>query len=1048
MKRLRDLAEFDDYEKTILIHAALLPESISLDILTASTQIGVIKILQFLEKLVERKALSTNKKLGKGYYQFSDNQYPRLILEKAEKAQLQNSAKALISLFEKTAEEDKEQFLNLVHLYQISGLPVKGTLSLFNMAEYYRKNNQTENAVKYYQFILDNPPTSKQSPVERRAFIDAALGLAATREHLVTADQKKGYLKRARRMAIGLQDKEREARICMIYAYLMSRSEDDLKKVSPHYHLMWKLTQEIGNKDLLKEAALMSIDFLCWQGRIAEAVKRYEEVIGNLENLPSDEITLRACCLLGWCFSICGQTARGIGLIKTVNEKAKLQGWPGLKAYSDIMSVMTLLEARYVEDADIYLERILKTPKDNLEYFVLWMALRAKAYVHFSRKDYKKFIQYLQQAQELSERYGWTLYRGSWNLECIRDLELEGEIDIGTSLKSEIELLMKWPDIYMKGVAYRYRAEKNFFGNGFEEKIIQKDLYKSLDLLVQSGAKLEAAKTKNVIARLMLKKGEHKNAQDLLMESWEVMSPVNRKLFPKDLRKYILDFNREERTIKAILEVGNSLGALRDWKALLNRVISLIMGFTGAERGGVFLPDGDKVIMVASRNLNPDVVQSKIFEPNLKLIEKVVRSGKEIVRGIEDFKNEKFGNITEAGWMICTPITLKGNVLGVFYLDADRIESAIALQDLRLLGAITNQIAVSLDNVRAYEEISRLKDRLNEEARLYRMEPSSSQSAGEIIGKSDAIFEILAEMQKVAPTDSAVLIAGETGVGKEMIARGIHKLSSRSEGPFIPVNMASLSENLIPSELFGHERGAFTGAARRRIGRLELAHDGTLFLDDVQNIPMDIQAKLLRSIEERAFERVGGTEIIHSDFRLIAATNIPLEEMVEKGLFRMDLFYRLNVFPIHVKPLRERKEDIPPLVLHFLEKYKKRFSKDQIHGISNTNMNRLMEYPWSGNVRELKHIIERAVILSDGHSLNLPGFIGSRPKDEPVKTHLTMKEMELSHIISALEKCGWHVSGDKGAARLLDLNPQTLYSKMRKLGIKRKIIPEKRPKES
>ncbi|MFH1487502.1 MAG: sigma 54-interacting transcriptional regulator, partial [Pseudomonadota bacterium] len=246
--------------------------------------------------------------------------------------------------------------------------------------------------------------------------------------------------------------------------------------------------------------------------------------------------------------------------------------------------------------------------------------------------------------------------------------------------------------------------------------------------------------------------------------------------------------------------------------------------------------------------------------------------------------------------------------------------------------------------------------------------------------------------------------------------------------------------NLIPSELFGHERGAFTGAEKKRIGRLELAHEGTLFLDDVQNIPMDIQAKLLRAIEEKAFERVGGTEIIHSDFRLLAATNVPLEDMVEKGLFRSDLFYRLNVFPIQVKPLRERREDIPLLALHFLELYKKRFSKEQIRGISNTNMKRLMGYQWSGNVRELKHVIERAVILSEGRSLSLPSLLGHGKKDENPGGQLTMRDMERSHIVATLEKCGWKVSGDGGAAGSLDLKPQTLYSKMRRLGIHRRVM--------
>lgn len=1026
-------------ERVIVLHASLLPEKVSLDILTVTTQSGAIETLQLLERLVDENVLTINKALGRGFYQFTDNRLSEHVIEHADEKQLCNSAEKLVDFIKINMEGNIENYKDLAYLYQISGLPIKVTSDLFSIAEYYRSQNQMENAEKFYQSILENPSFPKESSLEKNIYVDATLGLAATRGYLVSADQKKKYLKRARRMAIALQDKEREAKINMIYGHIVSRSEGNLKKASPLYKRAWELAQEIGKKELLKEAALMSIDFLCWQGRVAEAVKRYEEVIGNLEKLPSDEATLRACALLGWCFGICGQTARGIGLIKAVNKKTEELGLHHIKNYADIMAVMTLLEAQHIQAADTYLERILKVPKDNLEFFVIWMALKAKAYVLFKDKDFDRSFEYLKQAQAHSENYGWPQYRGSWNLACIKGLEARGIVHKSINLESEIELLLKWPDIYMKGVALRYKA-KSRSENGEEIKPIMKDLEKSLSLLERSGASLEAAKTKNTIARHLLNEGKSTQARSLMMEAWEIMSPVNREMFAHDLRKHILDFNNDERVIKTIVEVGNSLGTLRDWKALLNRVISLIMGFTAAERGGVFLPEDTELALVASRNLNLEEVQSKKFISSLRIIEKVVRSGKPIINGIEHTKGEKKEDLLELSWMICSPIALKDKVLGAFYLDGDNIESTVSHQDLNLLGAINNQIAIALDNARAYEEISRLKDRLKEEARIYRMEPSTSLSSEQIVGKSKVIREVLSEMQKVAPTDSSVLVSGETGVGKEMVARGIHQYSNRSEGPFIPINLVSLSENLIQSELFGHERGAFTGADRKRIGRLELAHEGTLFLDDIQNIPIDIQAKLLRAIEERAFERVGGTDVIKSDFRLIATTNIPLEDMVEKGLFRLDLFYRLNVFPIHVKPLRERTEDIPLLALHFLEMYKKQFSKDQIQGISNMNINRLLKHTWPGNVRELKHIIEHAVILSESRSLMLPSLSTPKQKTDTLSEPVTMKDMERSHIISTLDKCDWKVSGSGGAADILDLKPQTLYSKMRRLNISRNRV--------
>ena len=289
----------------------------------------------------------------------------------------------------------------------------------------------------------------------------------------------------------------------------------------------------------------------------------------------------------------------------------------------------------------------------------------------------------------------------------------------------------------------------------------------------------------------------------------------------------------------------------------------------------------------------------------------------------------------------------------------------------------------------------------------------------------------------MAPTDTAVLIQGETGVGKELVARGIHRLSKRAGGPFIPVNTAALSEGLVASELFGHERGAFTGAVQSHPGRFGLADGGTIFLDDIQNISLEIQAKLLRAIQEKKFERVGGTKTVESDFRIIAASNQPLKEMVERGEFRSDLYYRLNVFPIHIPPLRERPEDIPLLALHFLELFKRKLGKN-IRGISQKDMEWLIDYSWPGNVRELEHIIERAVILTDGEMLYLPESKKKKLPLGPLQTaRETLKEHERLFIVKTLRECGWRVSGPYGAAKVLDVKTTTLFAKMKRLGIER-----------
>ncbi|MDA2932797.1 sigma 54-interacting transcriptional regulator [Acidobacteria bacterium AH-259-D05] len=291
----------------------------------------------------------------------------------------------------------------------------------------------------------------------------------------------------------------------------------------------------------------------------------------------------------------------------------------------------------------------------------------------------------------------------------------------------------------------------------------------------------------------------------------------------------------------------------------------------------------------------------------------------------------------------------------------------------------------------------------------------------------------------VAPTDSSVLITGETGTGKELIARAIHHLSKRKDRPLIKVNCAALPAGLIESELFGHEKGAFTGALSRKMGRFELANQGTIFLDESGDLPEEAQAKLLRVLQDQEFETVGGTETIKVDVRLITATNRDLEKACTENRFRKDLYYRLNVFPIHLPSLQERKKDIPLLVQYFVQKHATKMGK-RIEKTSQETMRRFIDYRWPGNVRELEHMIERGVILSEGSTLEIKDKLllpSSTLLDQKEKGTLSLQEMERNHIIETLEKTGWVIEGPTGAAKILNLHPSTLRARMKKLGVKR-----------
>ena len=310
-------------------------------------------------------------------------------------------------------------------------------------------------------------------------------------------------------------------------------------------------------------------------------------------------------------------------------------------------------------------------------------------------------------------------------------------------------------------------------------------------------------------------------------------------------------------------------------------------------------------------------------------------------------------------------------------------------------------------------------------------------SGSNLIGESDAFQQVLKQVRIVAPSDCSVLIQGETGTGKELIAQAIHQQSARSNGPLVKLNCAAIPAGLLESELFGHERGAFTGALTQRLGRLQIAHRGTLLLDEIGELPLELQPKLLRALQEQEFERLGSSQTIRVDVRIIAATNQNLEQMVSDRQFRPDLYYRLNVFPIELPPLRNRHEDIPLLVRHFVEEYANRLSKP-ISGIPDSVMDSVCHYAWPGNIRELQNVIERAVLLTQGSELelSLPGV--KKPAHAlPHRTDHTLAEMERSYIIDALRQTNWVVGGREGAASKLGLPRTTLISRMRKLGISR-----------
>ena len=384
------------------------------------------------------------------------------------------------------------------------------------------------------------------------------------------------------------------------------------------------------------------------------------------------------------------------------------------------------------------------------------------------------------------------------------------------------------------------------------------------------------------------------------------------------------------------------------------------------------------------------------------------------------------------------PLMSGDKMLGVLKL-AQCDEKVFCAANLKLLKQIAERVSIAVDNALAYQEIHRLKERLvDENLALTEQLNNVDGEFGEIIGRSEAMFNVLKQVEMVAPSDSTVLILGETGTGKELIARAIHNLSGRNGRRMVKMNCAAMPAGLLESDLFGHERGAFTGASTQRIGRFELADKSSMFLDEVGDMPLELQPKLLRVLQEQEFERLGSNKLIQTDVRLIAATNRDLKQMVLDREFRSDLYYRLNVFPIHLPPLRERPEDIPLLVKAFTFKIARRLGRN-IDSIPAETLRTLCQMEWPGNVRELENVIERAVLLTRGSvlQLSLPelAFANEEPEPAPIAEAAKEGEDEYQLIVRVLKETNGVVAGAKGAAQRLGLKRTTLLSRMKRLGI-------------
>jgi formate hydrogenlyase transcriptional activator len=501
---------------------------------------------------------------------------------------------------------------------------------------------------------------------------------------------------------------------------------------------------------------------------------------------------------------------------------------------------------------------------------------------------------------------------------------------------------------------------------------------------------------------------------------------------------------RQSAQVRLLLDVNNAIASALDLPSLFRAVSACLRQVFRHDYAVMGLyDDQEEMLRVFALDRGEGITllqEGQVAELGNTPVGLAIRSKQAVVTGLDyldQFPSEVVRRAVAQGIRanVSVPLLRKNRVIGAMSM-ASKTELAFTKEDGELFMQIAQQVAIAVENALAYREIETLKNKLNEEKLYLEEEIQTVLNFEQIIGASAALQRILKQVETVAPTDSTVLVRGETGTGKELIARAIHNLSARRERTLVKLNCAAIPTGLLESELFGHEKGAFTGAIAQRIGRFELANKGTLFLDEVGDIPLELQPKLLRVLQEQEFERLGSARTQRADVRLVAATNCDLEQMVADKQFRGDLFYRLNVFPITLPPLRERREDIPLLVRFFAQKFAQRMRK-QVETIPAETMAALTGYHWPGNVRELENLIERAVILTRGAALEVPVH-EMKATEKPMPTgDVTLAANEREHILRVLRETDWVVGGANGAAARLGMNRTTLQSRMRKLGIAR-----------
>ncbi|MFH1135736.1 MAG: sigma 54-interacting transcriptional regulator [Pseudomonadota bacterium] len=1024
-----------------LAMAALFENEFSIDWIQAITGDKPSRILGLLEKEVENGALSSK---GWGKYLFHNEKRKQELRRLLPRHEQEFYHRRIVEVLQREVTDEKSVVQEIAaHLMEISN-DVEGCRWLYKAARENQRAFRYNISLIYYTKIVEDL-FHVQNDEADILFMDSAMAFSKNSTARINPAKVIDVLENALRRAEAGNDKRRQALIEMHLAKneWLRGNESGLRV---HYRKGEALADNIDDERLHLSLLSFRIWYYNWRGRYKDVVTEYQKHAPDIDRYPTGRFPMITSIILSLALVYCGKCNQGLGMLNALYNHCLKIGDIENAAVAEMGLGFSLIAMRKLPEALRHCRNSLNHAKTIKNEWVATTSYLGLSFIHCETNQMELAKKYLNKCYQSVQKTGTVTINAVFYLEILWGMKKGNLARIpGLNLENEIDSILKGPkNPLLKGVAFRRQALLRQ-SNHEPDEAVEKSLRLSKKYLDKTGHQTELALTGIELARLYFRIGDRKKAVEWAAYSAGIVDGYNKSIIPDDLKGFIKEHRSDKDLLKEILALGQDIMSIRANRDLVNNVLATANRLTGAERGAIFLlnkeADPPCLYLIAARNLTPDDVNDPSFAPSMKMIEETAWSKQKKLMTIEDKqKKDEYLSRSLIQSSICVPMMIRGELIGVLYHDNRLFAAAFQENDLEILSYFASQAAIALDNAKAYAEIKNMSERLEEEKRYYEEQHFEEYFNDEIIGKSPAIKKVIAAVDQVAGSDATVLILGETGVGKELVVNSIHRHSPRCDKPLIRVHCSALPESLISSELFGHEKGSFTGAVSRRMGRFELADGGAIFLDEIGELPPEIQVRLLRVLQTKEFERVGGVTTLHSDFRLIAATNRDLKAEVKSGRFREDLYYRLNVFPIEVPPLRRRSEDIPLLAQYLLKIYSNNLKKN-VTRISPSVMEELIAYSWPGNVRELENVIERGVILSSDSFFRMPPLISSplnRTIQSTEENIPTFKENERVLLLKALEKTGWKISGKGGAAELLDMNRNTLAYRMKILGIKKK----------